>query len=195
MKKNDLINIGAVAMATATLTVAAFLPATLEADGGNPLPPKIEQPKLVVNGAQITLAAAKNAVFKAVDEPAFELTAVNTSNQPVKVEVQVAMSAVAAGGLGSRMPMMSKELWKDRCTLALKPHETKTVSLLTGTKAPTNSLVNVSMWPAHPTETTTNSAIPTVQIAGLPGVYPSAILALSFSTRVQPAQPTVVAVK
>ena len=195
MKRNDLISIGAVALATATLTVAAFLPATLEADGGNPLTPKIEQPKLRMNGAEITLTAARNAVYKAGDEPAFELTAVNTSNQPVNVEVQLAMSAILAGSVVSRMPMMSKQLWQDRCTLALKPQETKTVSLLTKTAMPTNSLVSVFMQPAIPKEAATGSASLTVQAAGLMNFSPSAILALNFSTRVQPAQPTVVALK
>src|ERR1017187_1646924 len=91
MKTQDIAIIGSVALATATLTVAAFLPNSL--DASNDLEPqKINHPKLVSGGVELSLIPAEHRTFNAGDEPAFELQAVNSTEKNAEVTVLVAMT-------------------------------------------------------------------------------------------------------
>jgi hypothetical protein len=227
MKTNDLATIGAAALVTATLTVAIFLPASIEAGGdGDGLAAKIAQPKLVSHGVEITLTTVTNQTLKPGDKPVFELTLVNTTNGPADVAVRVAMTSMSPGGMVSRMGPMSQNLWEDQYTTTLKPNETKVVSLETNTRIPTNSTINVVLQSVDPTAPAVAANAPGVQVRQQPAVKmpsytlqsvdanaggttskapmvqasqlflpgPSAIVALSFSTRVPQTQPAVVAV-
>ena len=94
MKTKDLTMIATAALGTATLTVAALWTGSLDAgnDADSP-PPKIAKPLLVTRGIEVALAPAGERVFRAGDQPAFELTALNTTHQPTSASLCVTMSA------------------------------------------------------------------------------------------------------
>jgi hypothetical protein len=101
MKTKDILTITTVALGTATLTVAAFWAGPIEAGGdADAASAKIAKPQLVSHGVEMTLAATGGRVFKAGDQPEFELTALNTTNQPASVSVCVTMTASSPGFSG-----------------------------------------------------------------------------------------------
>ena len=179
MKTNDLTIIGSAVLVTATLTVAAFLPNSLNA-GDDTAPDKIAQPRLVSHGAEFTLAAVEPQTFKAGSEPAFDLKAVNPTGQEVDAAVLVSMTAMAPSSKFSRMLTSPQRLWQKSCPLTLKPNETKIISLMTGTELPPNSMISVKLQPVDPQNASANEKAN--------GPVPvkmndtSAIVAVSFST-------------
>lgn len=194
MKTKDILTVAAVAAVTATLTVAAFWAKPLEA-GNEELAAKIAQPKLVANGIELTLAAAKGQTCKAGEEPVFELKAVNPGCEPATVSVRISMTADGPANLLSRLPTRPASLWQETQTLALQGGETKTVTLATRTKLPAQSVIAVTLGQTAqpgmaaadllPTEFQPQSRVP----AGL------GITALSFSTLVASNQPALASAK
>ena len=179
MKTQDIALIGSVALATATLTVAVFLPNSL--DAGNDLEPQtINHPKLVSGGVELSLTASEHRTFNAGDEPAFELQAVNNTDKNANVTVLVAMTATAPSSPLSRMVAFPQMLWQQSCPLTLKPHEKKTVSLATVTKLPANRTINVML------RTDDASAASGAKLPGGPQLeqarMPGTIVALNYST-------------
>ncbi len=151
MKRNDLTLIGAAALATAVLTVASFLPSSIEAGGeGEGLAPKVAQPKLVTDGVEVSVAAADNQSLKADAEPSFVLKLVNPTDHPADLRVQVAMTSTSPGAAMSRIGPMPSQFWDQRYTTTLKPNETKTVTLAPQKKLPSNSMVSVYLQPVNP---------------------------------------------
>jgi len=186
MKTKDLAIIGSVAFATATLTVAFFLPNSLNA-GNDAAPAQIVQPRLVSNGIEFTLAAVEHQTFKAGDEPAFELKAINTTAENADATVLVSMTSMAPPSAFSRLVGIPAPLWEKTCPVTLKPNETKVIALDTTTKLPQNSTINLILRTASPQETGPN-AQPKPQMVVTTTSNPSAVVALSYST-LQPAQP------
>jgi len=184
MKMKDFAIIGSATLVTATLTVAAFLPNSLNA-GDDTAPEKIAQPKLVSNGVEFTLAAVDHQTFKAGDEPAFDLRAVNTVGKDVDAAVLVSMTAMAPPSKLSRMLTYPQMLWQKSCPLTLKPNETKIISLTTGTKLPPNSMINVKLQPVDPQDANANEKANGPMPVKINDT--SAIVAVSFST-LPPAQ-------
>lgn len=181
MKTKDLAIIGSVAFATATLTVAFFLPNSLNA-GNDAAPAQIVQPRLVSNGMEFTLAAAEHQTFKAGDEPSFELKAVNTTAENADATVLVSMTSMAPPSRMSRMVVGAAPIWKKSCPVTLKPNETKVIALDTMTKLPQNSTINIVLQITSPQEAGAN-AQPMPYVVMTPAGYPpSAIVALSYST-------------
>jgi hypothetical protein len=179
MKTQDIALIGCVAVATATLTVAVFLPNSL--DAGNDLQPgKINHPKLVSGGVELALTAAGHRTFTAGEEPVFELQAVNTTDQNAEVTVRVAMNASAPSSPLSRMVAVPQTLWQQSCPLTLKPHETKTVPLATATRLPANRTIYVTLRtgdaPSTPVALSPNGS------ALVSGSIQQTIVALDYST-------------
>src|SRR5512136_1541233 len=96
MKAKDILTITTVALGTATLTVAAFWAGSIEAGNDADAPPaKIAKSRLVSHGVELTLAPAGGRVFKAGDQPEFELTALNTTKEAANVSVGVTVKATA----------------------------------------------------------------------------------------------------
>ncbi|HUB87768.1 MAG TPA: hypothetical protein VMB22_07735 [Verrucomicrobiae bacterium] len=183
MKKNDIAIIGSVAIATATLTVAALLPGSLNAGNDN-APEKISQPKLVAHGVEFTLASVKGQTFKAGDEPAFNLKAVNTTGKDVDTTVEVTMTSMSPASAGSRMVSFPQTLWKQSCPVTLKPNETKVIALTTDTKLPAGTTINIRLQPVDPQVVGADEQANVRQ----PAMFsPSMIVAMSFST-IPPAQ-------
>ena len=94
MKTKELVMIATAAFGTATLTVVMFWTSPIDAgnDADTP-PPKIAKSLLVSHGIELALAPAGGRTFKAGDQPEFELTAVNTTQQPASASVWVTMTS------------------------------------------------------------------------------------------------------
>jgi hypothetical protein len=176
MKTKDILTITTVALGTATLTVAAFWAGPIEAGGDADAPPaKLAKSRLVSDGVELTLASADGRVFKAGDQPEFELTALNTTQQAASTSVQVTMTSFAPADAMSRVGPRPKVLWHREQIVTLKPNETKTVNLGASTNLPANSVISVSLGEQS------QKAAP----------FAPGIEALSFSTMVPKALPTV----
>ncbi len=134
------------ALGTATLTVAAFLAAPLDAgnDADAPLP-KIAKARLVSRGVELSLAPAGGRVLQAGDQAEFDLTALNTTDEPASVTVDIAMTASSPMDALSRTIRLPSALWQAEQVVTLQPRETKVVMLSTRTNLPPNSIINVSL--------------------------------------------------
>ena len=176
MKTKDILTITTVALGTATLTVAAFWAGPIEAGGDADAPTaKIAKSRFLSHGVEMTLAPAGGRVFKAGDQPEFELTALNPTNQPASVSICVSMTAASPADALSRVIRLPMVMWQQEQVVTLKPNETKVIALCASTNLPPNSVISVSL--GEPNEK-----------AALirPGIE-----ALSFSTVVPKAAPTV----
>jgi hypothetical protein len=185
MKRTDLMTISAVALGTATLTVAAFLASPIEAgDEGDAA--KIVTPKYVSNGVEMTLIPAEHRVFKAGDAPVFELTAINTSDEPASVSASVNMSGTSPRDAMSRVAVMPTPLWTQLVEVQLKAKETKTVTFTADMRLPENNLITVRLAEAGqsaPSDAGTEMRQVRRSMSGfVPGVT-----MLSFSTAVNQA--------
>jgi len=184
MKAKDILTIASVACGTATLTVMLLWSASLEAGNeAETLSPTVVKPKLVSHGVEITLDAAGGQTFKAWEEPTFDLQAFNPTAEPVSVTVRLSMTAASPRDVMSRVIRLPSVLWQHKQTLALNPHETKTIPVSTRTKLPPNNLISVNLHAADsakiPSESTATAVRHAVNAA--PASAPG-ILALSFST-------------
>ena len=176
MKTKDILTITTVALGTATLTVAAFWAHPIEAGGDADAPPsKIAKSQLVTHGVELTLTPADGRAFKAGDQPQFELTALNTTQEAASAAVQVTMTSVSPASMVSRVGPMPRVLWKREQIVTLKPNEKKALNLGTSTNLPANSVISVSLGEQN-------------QKAG---PFAPGIEVLSFSTVAPKALPTV----
>ena len=176
MKAKDILTITTVALGTATLTVAAFWAGPIEAGNDADAPPgKIAKSRLVAHGVEVALAPTGGRVFKAGERPEFELTALNTTNQAASVAVCVTMTASSLADAFSRGPLLPQVLWQQGQVVTLQPNETKVLALCASTNLPANSVISVSL------QEQGQKAAP----------FSSGIVALSFSTVVPKALPTV----
>lgn len=176
MNTKDILTITTVALGTATLTVAAFWASPIKAGNDADTPPaKIAKSRLVSHDVEMTLASAAGREFKAGEQPKFELTALNTTNQPARVSVCVTMTASAPADALSRVIRLPQVLWQQEQIVTLQPKETKVFALHASTNLPPNSVISISLREQG------------MKVAPLtPG-----IVALSFSTVVPKALPTV----
>jgi hypothetical protein len=180
MKTKDMLTIATVALGTATLTVAAFWAGPIEAGADADTPPaKIAKSRLVTHGVEFTLASAGGLAFKAGEQPEFELTALNTTSQPASASLCVTMTASSPADALSRVIRLPNVLWQQDQFVMLQPNETKVLALCASTNLPPNSVISVAL--REPGQ----KAAPF-----LPG-----IMALSFSTAVPKALPTVAATR
>jgi hypothetical protein len=184
MNTKDLAIISSVALATATLTVAAFLPNSLDAGDDN-APKQILQPKLVSHGIEFTLEAAEHQAFKTGDEPAFNLKAVNTTNKEAQTSVLVTMTSMSPSSKFSRMLALPETLWQKSCPVILKPDETMVIPLTTATKLPPDRMIDVRLQLENPRAASTNETVVARKFAFV--TDPSAIVVMNFST-VTPAK-------
>lgn len=191
MKTKDLLTIGSVALGTATLTVLTFWSDCLEAgDEQEALQATISRPKLVMSGVEMSLVTADGRVFKAGDEPAFQLQAVNTTDAPANVDVWVALRASSPADALSRVVRLPSILWQQHQPLALKPHETKVIALPASTKLPPKSVISVSLQGSDPLQRTGLAVQPLGQSPNQPAVSAQpGIIALTFSTATPELQP------
>jgi hypothetical protein len=146
MNTKDIKIIATVALGTATLTVASFWAGPIEAGGDADAPlAKIAKSRLVSHGVEMTLAPAHGRVFKAGDQPEFELTSLNTTNQPASVSVCVTMTASSPADALSRVIRLPAVLWQQEQVVTLNPNETKVLALRASTNLPPNSVISVAL--------------------------------------------------
>jgi hypothetical protein len=180
MKTKDILTITTVALGTATLTVAAFWAGPIEAGSDADTPSaKIAKSRFLCHGVELTLASAGGRPFKAGDQPEFELTALNTTNQPASVSVCVSMTAASPADALSRVIRLPMVMWQQEQVVTLQPKETKVIALCASTNLPPNSVISVSLRDQD------QKAAP----------FPISMVALSFSTVVPKALPTVAAAR
>ena len=187
MKTKNLTTIVSVALATASLTVMTFWSGALNAgDDGDKPAAQIARPKLATHGIEMTLAAAQGRTFSAGEEPAFELTAINTTDETATTSVGIAMTASSPTDTMSRVPRMPASLWQQQHPLVLQAHETKVLNLAVPAKLPPNSMIAVTLQESAPAAAgPANPAPPTpLRLAGAPR---NGIVALSFSTAIPAA--------
>ena len=176
MKTKDIMTITTVALGTATLTVAAFWAGPIEAGGDADAPSaKIAKSLFVSHGVEMTLAPAGGRVFQAGDQPEFALTALNTTAEPAGVSVRVTMTSAAPADAMSRVIRLPQVLWRQEQVISLQPNETKVYAVCANTNLPVNSVISVSI--QGPEQKSAR--------------FPEGIVALSFSTGVLKAKPTI----
>jgi hypothetical protein len=184
MKTKDLITIATTALGTTTLTATLFWPGPLEAGlEAESLAAKIAKPKLVVQGVEMTFAAADGCDLKAGVEPRFELSAVNTTCGPATVTVRLAMTTSSPADALSRLPRRPSVLWQQHQCLTLKPNETKTVTILTQRKLPPNTMVALSLAESDPLQPqeATGGLDPLPKLQSAVSSRPE-VVAMTFST-------------
>lgn len=139
-------NFLAVVVGTATLTVLVFGSNSMIAiDENEPIKPKIAVPSLKTHGANISLKVPEGVTYKTGDKPELELTAVNLEKKPKTVKINVEMQSTSVASLYSRLPSVSRPLWKNQQILVLQPGETKVFKLATKTALPLDSIVSVTL--------------------------------------------------
>jgi hypothetical protein len=186
MKTKDILTITTVAVGTAVLTVTTFWTGPMEAgiDAEGP-PAKIAQPKLACHGVEMTLAPPGGRTFKAGDQPKFELTAVNKTDQAASAKVCVRLTSSAPASPLSRAMVMPQVLWQQEEIVMLKANETKVIPLTARTNLPANALISVQL---RNLDSDPIIAVSPLIVAG-PNQSQSSqheIVALSFSTVVPP---------
>ncbi len=182
MKTEDLLHIATVAIATATLTVTSFWAGPTEAGREADTPgPSISKPRLVSHGLEFTVATPGSRVFKAGDQPLFELTACNITNETATTSLSLAMNCSSVPDPLSRAIRAPAVLWTQVQSLTLKPGETKILSLEPRTRLPANSIISVVLSEA---ELKAHASVPGgLGQARSPQTLPG-IVALSFSTAI-----------
>jgi len=181
MKTKDLLSITTAALGAAVLTVLAFGSRPLEAGPGEIPPPQIAQPKLQAHGLTLSLAAAKATGLKAGDQPAFDLTVVNTNDADASAVVRVAMSCSAPLSPMARTIPIPALVWQERRALTLKPHETNVFAFPTHTTLPADKVVMIGLEEA--TESSTSAVASKAGPPSAPGLLsPRGIVALTFTT-------------
>lgn len=180
MKTKDILTIATAALGTATLTVVAFWARPTDAGNDADAPPaRIAQARLVSHGVEFRLASAGARAFKAGDQPEFELTALNTTDQSASVSVGVTLASAAPPNPLARVILMPSVLWQREQLVMLKPKETKVLALCANTNLPANRIISVSLRDPDP------KAEPSL----------TGITMLSFSTAAPEAPPVVAAAR
>jgi hypothetical protein len=142
--KADVQKMLGVAVITCGITLVAFWPAFTNAtDDGNGITRKIEAPSLKIGGVEIRVEPLEDRTFKAGDEPAFVLTAVNKTDHATSVTVETVMNTSPKPMRMSRAVARPANLWQEPITLSLGPKESKTITQFTHTPLPKDSRIEV----------------------------------------------------
>jgi hypothetical protein len=163
MKSEDISKMASAALVTLVITLAAFGPEFIgfgAADAANDdsgRSTRIENPKLVAGGVEMRLASRGNLTFKDGEEPVFELTAINTTDQAATVTVEASMTSTPKPPRLSRTPARPVALWQNPITISLGPRETKIFSESTQTTLPVDSRVDVYLRTVNTSSETLNS--------------------------------------
>jgi hypothetical protein len=148
---------------------------------------QIAKPKLLSHGVEMTLATPEERSFSAGEEPAFELTAVNTTGEAATASVHIAMTASSPEDRMSRVMRLPSALWQQNQLVELQAHETKVLRIPVAAKLPANSMIAVSLQDSNPAPADSVSpASKPLQLRA--GVAHTGIVALNFSTVAPVAQ-------
>ena len=152
MKIKDVLIICAIAVMTMAVTLAVLLPTRVDAIAQAPtVKPLIDQVRLVAGGCTFTLKTDKET-YKPGETSRVTLQAVNPTKKPVREDVLVDLSSIRTPSLISlsRIRPRPVSLWNKKCSINLKPGERKTVSLDTGVKLPSGTMITITMTSIKP---------------------------------------------
>ncbi len=145
MTAKNVVLVLAWATATFVMTLAVFMPGSLDAVS-SAVKPEITHPKLTVKGVELTLSlAGGETAVKAGDQPTVEIDVVNPTENVVDLKVDLRMTAVSPMSEDSRSMPMPTEVWKDQRPLELEPFQAIVVNIPTGTKIPAGKYVAITM--------------------------------------------------
>ena len=145
MKVKDILAVLGVAAATTAFTVVLLGPQRVGATGKvEGIKPTIAQPKLTTGKCVFSLKTDKPS-YQADEMPVFQIQATNPTEKPVETAVWVSMSSSSPASMLSRVMVLPKPLWTEKCLVKLKPGETKTISLASKTKLPAGQHVSITM--------------------------------------------------
>ncbi len=146
MKAKDLLTIGTAALGTAALTVAAFWARPIDAGSeAEASLAKVAPARLFSHGVELELVTAGGRTFKSGEQAEFELSALNTTDQPTSASVCVRMAASSLADAFARTVRMPRVIWQRDEFVTLGPKETKTLALSTSTNLPPKSMISVSL--------------------------------------------------
>lgn len=146
MKRRDVVLVGLWTLASASLTVAMFWPANLEALDKT-TKPLVAQATLAAGNAELTVewmgtkakSTAQLAVLDVGPAPVLELIAKNNSADTTMVTWSLNVQKRGEPQLMSRAMPASQEIWKDGGSIVLQGHESKTIELKPTAKLEKNS--------------------------------------------------------
>ena len=145
MKVKDILAVLGVAAATVVFTVVLLGPQRVGATGkAEGIKPTIAQPKLTAQKCVFTLKTDKPS-YEAGEMPVLQVKAANPTGEPVEAAVWISMSSSSPASMISRVMVLPKPLWTEKCLVKLKPGETKTVTLATEAKLPPGQSVSITM--------------------------------------------------
>ncbi len=144
MTRRDLLMIGTWAAAAFGLTLAVTLPSRLEAVDAS-ANAKIAIPTLTANGCQLSVRCADAQTLKAGDQPVLDLVATNTTDASVEFKCNVTMAASQPPSCASRVMPMPRSIWKMEQTIALAPHESRTIKVETRTPLPNGTSISITL--------------------------------------------------
>jgi hypothetical protein len=149
MDSGSLVTIAGTAFLTAVLALiplrASRLHAVTDTSGADS---KIEQPKAVAGGVEVTLTCLDKELCRQGKEPVFVLKAVNTNAGATSVAFDASMTDERMASRVSRTLSRPGTIWQTRQTLSLEPHQIKELQLK-GTMLPENSSVSVNLRLQH----------------------------------------------
>ena len=143
MKVKSVLAVLGIAGATMALTLGILVPGRVDAvDQADGVAPVIAQTELTVEGC-VFVAKLDKATYQAGDRPTLRVEATNQSGQPVETGVWLGVSGSAPLNQLSRMPPRPGSLWGGRCTVSLKPGETKTVTIPTDAELAAGQIISI----------------------------------------------------
>ncbi|HUT12804.1 MAG TPA: hypothetical protein VMY42_20070 [Thermoguttaceae bacterium] len=145
MKVKDVLAVLGVAAATAAFVVVLLGPQRVDAvDEAQGIQPRIAQPKLTIEGCEITLKTDK-PVYQPGETVTVQIEATNPTDQPVETSVWVTLSATEPASEFSRKLVMPRPLWSGECKVVLAPGETKTFTRVAEAELPAGQSISISM--------------------------------------------------
>jgi hypothetical protein len=146
MKRNDWLTVTSVAVVTAALTILSNYGGSLNAGADNDQPaPRIENPMWLLHGVELTVQAKDRRAFKAGDQPEFEFKAVNTTDKPATLAVNVDLLSTPEINRLSRTMPVPTSVWREPRTFTLAPKETKSMAIATKTELAANKMFSVTL--------------------------------------------------
>jgi hypothetical protein len=134
-----------VAAATTAFVVVLFGPQRVDAvDEAQGIQPMIAQPKLTINGCELTLKTDK-PVYEPGETVTVQIEATNPTDQPVETSVWVTLSATEPGSQFSRRMVMPRPFWSGECKVVVAPGETKTFTRVAEAGLPLGQSISISM--------------------------------------------------
>jgi hypothetical protein len=145
MRASGVVAILGIAAITMAATLGLLVTQPVTADGeAKPVKPTIANPKITVDGCQVTLSTDKPE-YAPGETPVLTVVATNPTSEPVATSVSVSVAASSPASLMSRRLVLPTPVWTGECAVNLQPGETRSFTLETETAIPAGQMVSISM--------------------------------------------------